>query len=38
MEPTAVLDEGALPGNWQRQEQRVESGVVETLANVPTGR
>ena len=36
MQPAGVLDEGALPRDRQRQKERVQAGVVEALANVPT--
>src|ERR1700694_6016285 len=35
MQPPGVLNQGPLPGDGQRQEERIEPRVVEALANVP---
>ena len=37
MQPARVLHERALPGDRQREEQRVEARIVEALADVATG-
>jgi len=36
VEPAAVLDERSLPGDRQRQEQRVQAGIVKALADLAT--
>ena len=38
MQAPGVLDQGPLPGNGQRQEERVEPRIVEALADVAPGR
>ncbi len=38
MKAAAVLDQRALPGNGHREEEGVEAGVIEPLADVAAGR
>lgn len=38
MQAPYVLRQSSFPGNWHREEQRVETGVIEAFSNMPTRR
>ena len=38
MQPAGILSEGAFPSNWHGKKKGIEAGIIETLAEVTSGR
>jgi hypothetical protein len=38
MQPAGILSEGAFPSNWHGKKKGIEAGIIETFAEVTSGR